>query len=388
MKGSFPMPDVLFHVPTRIIFGQDTVTRIGQIVSEHGERAFLVTEAILYEGKVINRVQDLLEKRGIPSIVFDEVVPNATSKTVEEGVALARGSHADIVIGLGGIKTLSIAKCIAMTSPSKNSIDDFLSGVQPEGKPLAYIEIPTTCRNPFMFLDEYLMVDARDRSGKIGRTQKGITKAVVIDPKMSLGLPAKYTYTTVMDTLLGCIEGLLSNRANFLSDTCLMKAIETLAAIIKEGLQNVDDVRMRSNASAAGLLLGLGLATTKLGIGSALSFAINARFLSPKSWVSTILLPHVLEFAINARGDRIIQIARLLGEDMTGVPPAEAPVRAIEAMRGIIASLNLPTRLREFDLSLDEMIEVAGTARAFDMMNYLPRVVSTEDVYELIKAAF
>ena len=41
-----------------------------------------------------------------------------------------------------------------------------------------------------------------------------------------------------------------------------------------------------------------------------------------------------------------------------------------------------------YDLSLDEMIEVAGAARSFDMMNYLPRVVSTEDIYELIKSAF
>ena len=40
------------------------------------------------------------------------------------------------------------------------------------------------------------------------------------------------------------------------------------------------------------------------------------------------------------------------------------------------------------DLSLDEMIEVAGVARSFDMMNYLPRVVSTEDLYEMIKSAF
>lgn len=57
-------------------------------------------------------------------------------------------------------------------------------------------------------------------------------------------------------------------------------------------------------------------------------------------------------------------------------------------MRRLAASLNLPARLREFDIGLDEMIEVAGTARSFDMMNYLPRVVSTEDIYEMIKAAY
>jgi alcohol dehydrogenase class IV len=382
------MPDVLFHVPTRVVFGLDTVNRVPQLVSELGERVFLVTEAILYESKVSGRMQELLDKKGLPYIVFDEVVPNATSKIVDAGVSLARGSHADVVIGLGGMKALSIAKCIAMTAPAKNEMDDFLAGVQPDAPPLSYIEVPTTCRDPFMFLDEYLVVDARDRTGRMGRTQKGITKALVMDPKLSLGLPAKYTATTVMDTLLGCVEGYLSARANFLSDTYFLKAIEILGALIREGVQNTDDARMRGGASTAGLLCGLGLTTSKLGIGSALSFAINARFLAPKSWISTILLPYVMEFAVNVRGDRLVEIARLLGEDVKGLPPVEAPAKAIEAVRRIIASLNLPTRLREFDLSLDEMIEVAGAARSYDMMNYLPRVVSTEDVYEMIKSAF
>ncbi|HVP18005.1 MAG TPA: iron-containing alcohol dehydrogenase [Spirochaetia bacterium] len=382
------MPDVLFHIPARVVFGLDSVNRVGQLVAEYGERAFLVTEAILYEGKVISRVQELLDKKGVQNIVFDEVVPNATSKTVDDGVTLARGSHADVVVGLGGVRTLSIAKCIAMTAPSGHDMDDYLSGVLPQEAPLPYIELPTTCRNPFMFVDEYLMTDGRDRTGRVGRTQRAITRAVLIDPKLSLTLPAKYTATTVMDTLLGCVEGFLSSRANFISDTYITRAIEILGALLKEGVQNVDDLRMRMNASSAGLLMGLGLATSKLGIGSALSFALNSRFMVPKSWVSTILLPYVLEFAVNVRGDRIGQIGKLLGEDVGDASSVEAPTQTIEAVRRIISSLGLPTRLREFDLTLDEMIEVAGVARSFDMMNYLPRVVSTEDIYELIKSAF
>jgi alcohol dehydrogenase len=382
------MPDILFHIPTRVVFGLDTINRIGQVVAEYGERVFLVTEAILYEGKTINKVQEIFDKKGTPYIVFDEVIPNATSRTVDDGVTLARGAHADVVVGLGGMRALSIAKAIAMTVPAAEDMDDFLSGVQPQSPALPYVEVPTTCRNPFMFLDEYLVVDGRDRTGRIGRTQKGITKAVLVDPKLSLTLPAKYTATTIMDALLASVEGYLSSRANFLSDTYFLRAIETLGTVIREGIQNVDDIRMRMNASVAGLLSAMGLTTSKLGIGSALSFAINAKFMAPKSWVSTILLPYVLDFAVNVRGDRIAQVARLLGEDISDAAPVEAPVRAIEAVRRIISTLALPGRLREFDLTLDEMFEVAGVARSFDMMNYLPRVVSTEDIYEMIKSAF
>jgi alcohol dehydrogenase class IV len=76
------MPDLSFSVPTEIKFGLDVANRVAAVVSEYGERALLVTEAILYEGKVIDRIQALLEKKGLQYIVYDEVVPNATSAVV------------------------------------------------------------------------------------------------------------------------------------------------------------------------------------------------------------------------------------------------------------------------------------------------------------------
>jgi alcohol dehydrogenase class IV len=57
-------------------------------------------------------------------------------------------------------------------------------------------------------------------------------------------------------------------------------------------------------------------------------------------------------------------------------------------VRRILGSLGLPRRLRDFDLKLDDMVDVAGVARSFDMLNYLPRSVSSEDLYELVKAAY
>jgi alcohol dehydrogenase class IV len=77
-----------------------------------------------------------------------------------------------------------------------------------------------------------------------------------------------------------------------------------------------------------------------------------------------------------------------LGEDVEGLAPPEAAVRAAECVRRLIGTLALPTRLRDFDLNLDDMIEVAATARTYDMINYLPRAISTEDLYEVVKTAF
>lgn len=382
------MADISFTVQTDIRFGLDVINRIATVVSQYGERVLLVTEAILYEGKVIERIQALFEKKNIQYIIYDEVVPHATSNVVDEGVKLARSAHAEIVVGLGGVKTLSIAKCVAMAATQDGEMDDYLSGVQPKGKPLAYIAIPTTCRDPFLLLDEYLVIDGRDRSTKIGRAQKGITKAAIIDPKLTVTLPAKYTATTLLDTLLVSVEGYISARSNFLSDTLFSRACELIGRVTGQVATQPEDLRVRMSASMAGLLAALGLTMSKTGVGTAVAYAINGGFMVPKSWVSTILLPHVMELFSTVAAEKLAKVGSLLGEDLTDTNAVEGAGRAVEAVRRLIGTLGLPTRLRDFDLNLDDMVDIAGTARSFDMMNYLPRAISTEDLYELIKAAF
>jgi len=399
------MADINLHIPSKISFGLDSINKLSTVVSQFGERVLIVTEAILYEPKIIDKISKLLEKRGIQYIIFDEVIPYATSSSIDEGIALARGSHADLIIGLGGIKTLSIAKSIAMAAPTKNDMDDFISGMQAKEAPLSYVEIPTTCRNPFMLADEYCVVDAKDRAAHIGKTQSNITKAVIIDPKLSQSLPKKYTATTMFDTMLYAIEGMLSQKTNTLADTLFSKAIEVLGKTILNALADPDDIRYRTDASFAGLLTAIGLSMSKMGMGAALSYSINAKFMVPKSWVGSILLPYVMEFNMSASTEKLATIGKLLQPESSEVEregeeglemeietgrnaPIEEANNAVETVRELLGSAKLATRLRDFDLEIDDMIEIAGSARSFDMMNYLPRLVSTEDLYEIIKAAF
>ena len=261
------MPDLAFSVPTEIKFGLDVANRVAAVVSEYGERALLVTEAILYEGKVIDRVQALLEKKGLQYIVYDEVVPNATSSAVDDGVKLARGAHADVIVGLGGMRTLSVGKCIAMVAAGHSDMDDYLSGMLPKPVSLPYVALPTTCRDPFLLTGEYLVTDSRDRSAKLGRVPAGPARAVIIDPRLSATLPPKFTATTLMDTFLAGVEGYLSSRNNFLSETFFLPALQLIGKTIGPLRDAPDDLRVRMNASTAGLLVALGLTVSRTGRG-------------------------------------------------------------------------------------------------------------------------
>ncbi len=72
-------------------------------------------------------------------------------------------------------------------------------------------------------------------------------------------------------------------------------------------------------------------------------------------------------------------------------PHEEAATKAalaIEALRTRLGVLKIPSRLKDFDLSLERLVETAETARRFDFMNFLPRAMTVDDVFDFIKTVF
>ncbi|MBN1412185.1 MAG: iron-containing alcohol dehydrogenase [Spirochaetales bacterium] len=382
------MSDILINIQPKIFFGVDSLAQVGLLIPDLGKRILIVTEAILYENKTIERLKEFLSQKGIDHIIFDEVVPNATSSTIDDGIKIARVSKAEAIIGMGGVRTCSTAKAIAMAARTKSYMDEFLSGFQADKPALPYIEIPTSFRNPFMLSDEYLAVDARNRAGKIAETQPDITKMVFVDPKLTMSLPPKYAVTILLDILLHAIEGYISNRSNFLTDIYLTNAIERVFKAIPLITESPDELNPRIMAVEAGLLMAFGLNSSKAGIGAALSYAINAKKMVPKSWIAALLLPHIIEFNAHVRPKKLAQVARIFGENEPDLPDEVLVQKAIETLRNLIGKHSLPARLSEFDLVLDDMIEVAETAYNYNLMKFLPRGVSINEIYEMIKAAF
>jgi alcohol dehydrogenase len=382
------MPDFNFTLPTQAIMGPGTVSWAGSMAAALGDRVLLVAEPILNDAKVTGRVVDVLKSKGIEPIVFDEIRSVAASATVDDALAIARGARANLVIGLGGIGVQAVARAVAVLAPAGIESYDFLDGNIPEVEPLPFMEILSTCRDPFMFRDEVLMVDSRDRTTRIIKTGKRAATAVISDPDLSASLQGKMPALVALDALLPAIEGYISTKGDFLSDTLLEKAIASLSSAIASFTTNPGDVPARKLAAEGGFLAALGLATSSPGLGSALSFAINGRYRTLKPSVSSIFLPYILEGAIKSSVEKTATIARLLGEDVENLSVSEAANKAAENLRVKIGALKMPARLKDLGLNIDELVEIAETVRKFDLINYLPRAVSVEDIYDIIKQAY
>lgn len=375
-------------IPSHLKFGVDVINRLGNVVAEFGDKAVIITEAILHESGIIKRIVEILQKKGCEALIFDEVIPNANSKVVDLGIDLVRSSYADVVIGLGGVRTLSIAKAIAVMANSNNDISEYIDGKSPDNPPLPYIEIPSTSRNPFMFRDELLIVDARSNTSKILKTKHQTTKYILFDPTLTTTLTRRFTAATIIDALSNSIEGFISTKSNFLSDTIFLKAIELFANNIYNATNIQDDMASRGNLALGGLFSSLGLSMSETGITSSLSYVLNAKFKIPKSFCSSILLPHIMDFNITSVPVKLVKISNALGEDTKDLSVVEASLKAIEKVRRIIIELKLPVRLEEFGVTKDDLINIADESRKFEMFNYIPRSCSSEELYAILQAAY
>jgi alcohol dehydrogenase len=95
-----------------------------------------------------------------------------------------------------------------------------------------------------------------------------------------------------------------------------------------------------------------------------------------------------MEKLVAARPEKMAKAAALMGEIVEGTTTSEAANMAIELVRRRMGQLEVPARLKDFNLSLDRLVPVAESARGLEFVAFSPWTVASEDAYDLLKQAF
>jgi alcohol dehydrogenase len=386
------VPDFSFHVRPRVWIGSDALLRLpllaGELVGKEKPRCMLIVDPLLYESKSVDRVRSLLEERGIQVFLFDEIPERSSSRVADEALRLARGSRTPLVIALGGLKTLMVGRAAAALAMGELDLDAVMDGAESVCDRVPLIEIPTSYRDPFLSQDCILLPDGRDRRIRLTKIPGAAPVAALIDPALSASMSPKLSASCVIDSLLGTVEAYVSAKSSFMSDILLEKAAVSLASALNALIARPDDPAARAEAWQGSFLSSLGQGMSAPGLGTAVAMAINARWPVPKAALAAILLPYSMELASKSRLERVAALAGFFGVDVSEASPQEAASKAVEWLRTRLGLLKVPSRLKDFDLVLDKLVESARDARELDFMNYLPRAASVDDVFDFIKTAF
>mgnify|MGYP002624164667 CR=1 FL=1 len=384
------MADFTFKVSSNIMLGSYTASRVGQFALEYGTRAMLIIDPILKENGIADKIKQSLSDRNVEFFVFDELSEGVTTKTIEAALNIAKDAHLQSVIAAGGTKTMCVARAVASVLPDVILGADFYSfvdGALPSSEPLPLVCVPTAIRDFSIFTQLIPVIDSRSSRTRLMTAKNSLGKLVIFDPNLNVTLSQNQIDSITMEVLCLITEAYLSQRANFFSDMLAEKAAEFMR-LIGDDAATLVTTPQEELLAQCGCLASLAIGTSAIGAASLLSLCVNARFKIPRSLVSAILLPYVIADCSTFKLDRVAKLARILGVSHSDDTDEQAANSFAETVRMRIAKANLPARLKDLNVTIEQLSLAVEDAASLEYVNSLPRSMNSDTLFELVKTAF
>ncbi|MFH1562044.1 MAG: iron-containing alcohol dehydrogenase [Nitrospirota bacterium] len=380
-----------FIAPEKIIFGEETVTSVANEAKKFGKRVCLITgKTAMARSGILNNVRNSLENAELEVILFDNVIPEPTTKMVDEARALVKTTQCEIIIGLGGGSTLDVAKSVAGLANEDGGSVEYQGGLPREGRKikkqgLPFIAIPTTAGTGAEATYNAVIINEEKKVKQSIRDHSLMAKVAIVDPILTLTLSPNITAISGMDTLVHLIEGYVSNSANPLTDALAIAGIKLVGSSLKKAVEDGQDKKARTDMSLASLLGGMVLANAGLGAVHGLASSLGPLYNIPHGLVCAILLPYVMEYNLETDIPKFAQIAYSLDTQTTNISMEGAAFESIVLVEKLIASLNLPFNL--ISLGVQERDLPIIVQEVSSSLKYNPKEATFKDLINILKNA-
>jgi alcohol dehydrogenase class IV len=359
-----------FATAGRILFGPGALRDFQP--ATFGKRAFICG------GRSHKRLTPLLEvltKAGVEHAEF-EVATEPTLELVSSAVEAARAHQPDFIIGMGGGSVIDAAKATAALLNNPGPILDYLEVIG-QGKPLTQapvpmVAIPTTA-GAGAEVTRNAVITSHQHQVKVSlRSPLMLPRLAIVDPELTLDLPAELTASTGMDALTQLIEPYVSARANPMTDLICVSGIHGAARALPLAYKNPGDLPARTQMSLASLYGGMALANAGLGAVHGFAAAIGGMFQAPHGAVCARLLEPVMRANIEAvkKVPRILERYTHTAQLLIGNLHVKATDGA-SWVHDLCASLKIP-RLGAYGISEKHLEEICARASAASSMKANP----------------
>lgn len=357
------LPATNWNFPTAIRFGAGRIAELADACRSLGmSRPLLVTDPALAKMPFIRAAVAANTQSGIPTEVFSDIEPNPVGSNIDAGVAAyASGSH-DGVIAFGGGSALDVGKVIAFMSGQSRPLwdfedrEDWWSRADPDGiAPI--IAVPTTAGTGSEVGRAGVILDEAEQVKKIIFHPRMMPAIVILDPELTIGLPAHVTAATGMDALAHCLEAYCAPGFHPIADGIAAEGVKLVHDWLAKAVLDGSDLDARG-----GMLIAASMGATAFqkGLGGmhALSHPIGALYKTHHGLTNAVLMPYVLAYNRSAIDERL---ARLAG--FAGLPHSSFD-SLFQWVLQLREDLSIPHALRDIGVTDDQLDRLAQMAEA------------------------
>ena len=383
-----------FNTTSGIRFGNGTSKScVSEISQKLGPNILFITDKDLMSLKLTEPTLIELKKLTSKVEVFQDVEADPSLKTLMNAIEIGKKNNITGVIGFGGGSSMDVAKLTSLILGSNEDIEEAWGVSNAKGPRLPLILVPTTAGTGSEVTPISIITVGEEE-------KKGVSSPIILpdiailDPELTVGLPAHTTAATGIDAMVHAIEGYASANKNNnpISKMIAVEALKLLGGSIEKAVFEGSNIEARGNMLLGAMLAGKSFANSPVAAVHALAYPIGGTFHVSHGLSNSLVLPYVLRFnsVDNKATKDYSELAPFLFPDIDTSKGSQAICKEfIDRLENLSKKLGLPQKLREVNIPKEACKKMASDAmKQTRLLVNNPREVTENDALNIYEAAW
>ena len=349
-------------------------------------RYFIVTDEGIVKAGLVKGIESILRNNKLEYQVFDKTVPNPTLQNVEDALISYKKFNAQAIIAIGGGSPIDLAKALAARIARPNKSIAKMKGIlKVNRKTPLLIAIPTTSGTGSEVTVASVVSDPVNKKKYAVIDPNLLPDAVLLDPKLTTGMPDFITATTGMDALTHAVECYLGNSGTSETERYSLEAIKLVFNNIQTVMKEPNNLEARKNMQLAAYKAGYAFTRAYVGNVHAIAHALGGYYNVVHGLANAIIMPYVLEKYGLPAHRKLAILANHVGVNNPTLDDQENAKLFIEAIKKLNLSLGIDNKIRNTIKKEDLEALVTHSYKEANPFYPVPRIFTRQDYLDVYK---
>jgi alcohol dehydrogenase class IV len=323
------MSDYNWNYPNTVWFGNGRIKDLPKACKILDiKKPLFVTDQDLAKTKMVENALEINKKANLPTTVFSDLKGNPLGSSVKNGSEIFKSGNFDGVISFGGGSSLDVGKSIALQSATNRPLWDFTDGgifwekkkfsasmaenqISNPEKIKPTIAIPTTAGTGSETSRAAAIINDETKVKKIVFHPRMLPTLTILDPELTVGMPAFLTAATGMDAFAHNLEAYCAPGYHPMADGIALEGMSLIKKWLTVAVNEGENLEARGHMIASS---SMGATAFQKGLGAihSLSHPVNSLFNVHHGLSNGIFMPYVLTFNRSAIENKIAKLSGYL----------------------------------------------------------------------------
>lgn len=374
------MQNFVFHNPTKILFGSNTIPAIGKETVLFGTKVLLVYgSGSIKKNGIYDQVLQSLTAAGAEITEHPGVLSNPILSHVKEGIKLAKEKKCQVICGVGGGSVIDEAKAICAGATVEHDVWKFFTGKKSVKAPLPLTTVLTLAASGSE-MNSGMVITNEKTCQKFGFANRHLyPKTSILDPATTCSVPAHYTAYGAVDAVAHVLEFYFTTEdpATPVQDRLMEGLVINAMDSCNRVLTDLADYQARADLMWTATLALNGL--TGAGLGKVgfpmhmIEHSLSAFYNVPHGAGLSAVIPGWMRYQAKQRPERFAQFSERVFDIREGTIQDKA-AQGIEALTAWFTEINSPTTITALAIPAEDISKIAenavALAKVWRMNNY------------------